>query len=338
MTTHSSLGKLGPSIAGSSSSSASPLQKLGQILIGAISTYTITRQLGDSVWLGRCKIGQTVVIKSAHNDLRITNERDVLKKFQSRTQYLRPLIDEIVEPTDPPAIVLRHLEDDLLASSNKKKLTTKEIKYVSKRVLTALRLLHEDGFVHTDVKMDNVLVNFAPSSQGESEQRFTDIQLADLESTVHITSRYCQECDGIGTPIWRSPEAQLGLQWGPPTDIWSFGTMVISMIWGDNFFIFKPKVPRGHDEYELNILTQYHVFFGPYPYSYSDLADRETLAILRYIMVSVPPDQLKPFQYASRKEISPEDKEFILKIMKMDPRDRPTAKELLEDEWFNGVE
>ncbi|EER37734.1 serine/threonine protein kinase [Histoplasma capsulatum H143] len=312
MTTHSSLGKLGPSIAGSSSSSASPLLKLGQILIGAISTYTITRQLGDSVWLGRCKIGQTVVIKSAHNDLRITNERDVLKKFQSRTQYLRPLIDEIVEPTDPPAIVLRHLEDDLLASSDK--------------------------LDSTDVKIDNVLVNFAPSSQGESEQRFTDIQLADLESTVHITSRYCQECDGIGTPIWRSPEAQLGLQWGPPTDIWSFGTMVISMIWGDNFFIFKPKVPRGHDEYELNILTQYHVFFGPYPYSYSDLADRETLAILRYIMASVPPDQLKPFQYASRKEISPEDKEFILKIMKMDPRDRPTAKELLEDEWFNGVE
>ncbi|KAL2361384.1 hypothetical protein RJZ56_005742 [Blastomyces dermatitidis] len=55
-------------------------------------------------------------------------------------------------------------------------------------------------------------------------------------------------------------------------------------------------------------------------------------------MASVPSYQLKPFQYASQKEISLEDKEFILRIMKMDPRDRPTAKELLEDEWFNGVE
>lgn len=89
------------------------------------------------------------MIKSARNHLRITNERDVLTKFQSRTPYLRPLINEIVEPVDPPAIVLRHLEDGVLASSNKKKLTTKEIKYVSKRVLTALKLLHEDGFVHT---------------------------------------------------------------------------------------------------------------------------------------------------------------------------------------------
>lgn len=118
--------------------------------------------------------------------------------------------------------------------------------------------------------MDNILVNYAPPG---SAQRFTDVQLADLESTVHITSNFCKDRDEIGTPIWRSPEAQLGLQWGPPSDIWSFGTMVIviyaslftflinlniagfvqviSMIWGDNFFIFKPKVPRGHDEYEL---------------------------------------------------------------------------------------
>lgn len=77
-----------------------------------------------------------------------------------------------------------------------------------------------DGKYLADIKMDNVLVNYAPLSQSESGQRFTDVQLADLESTVHITSRFCKDCDEIGTPIWRSPEAQLGLQW-------SFGTMVV---------------------------------------------------------------------------------------------------------------
>lgn len=55
-------------------------------------------------------------------------------------------------------------------------------------------------------------------------------------------------------------------------------------------------------------------------------------------MTSVPSSQMKPFQLASRREISPEDKEFVLKIMKMDPRDRPTVTEILEDEWFTGVE
>lgn len=206
--------------------------------------------------------------------------------------------------------------------------------------------------------MDNVLVNYASPQTGDT-QRFSDVQLADLESTVSITSDFCKNRDEIGTPIWRSPEAQLGLQWGPPTDIWSFGAMVIiiytsvftfamnpsnhkfvkviSMIWGDNFCLFRPKVPRGHDDYELEILAKYHIYFGPFPLSYRDLADEGTLGVLSFVMNNVPPEKLRPFSLASQKEISKQDKEFILKIMKLDPRDRPTAKELIEDEWFNQV-
>jgi hypothetical protein len=96
--------------------------------------------------------------------------------------------------------------------------------------------------------MDNVLVNYAPSYQNESRQRFTDVQVCDLESTVHVSSRYCTDRDEIGTPIWRSPEAQLGLQWGPPTDIWSFGTMVAIARPRSSLFITYPYV---------DILTMY---------------------------------------------------------------------------------
>ncbi|QVM12546.1 hypothetical protein D8B26_007169 [Coccidioides posadasii str. Silveira] len=146
MASSSSLVRLGQSIAGSASSS-SPFLKLGQFLTGAVSTYTVTKQLGEFIWLGSNKVGQTVVIKSARH-FRIANERDVLRKFQSRTPHLRPLIDEIVEPADLPAIVLKHLEDDLLTALNAK-LSRREIKYASKRVLEALKVLHEDGYVHT---------------------------------------------------------------------------------------------------------------------------------------------------------------------------------------------
>jgi serine/threonine protein kinase len=59
------------------------------------------------------------------------------------------LIDEIVDPVAPPAIVLKHLEDDLLTASGAKKLSGREIRYVSKRILEALKVLHEDGYVHT---------------------------------------------------------------------------------------------------------------------------------------------------------------------------------------------
>ena len=42
----------------------------------------------------------------------------------------------------------------------------------------------------------------------------------------------------------------------------------------------------------------------------------------------------KPFQFLTDEEITIEDKKVLLKVMKLDPRDRPTAKELLRDEWF----
>lgn len=52
-------------------------------------------------------------------------------------------------------------------------------------------------------------------------------------------------------------------------------------------------------------------------------------------MENTPADTMKPFCYATPQEICPEDKEFVLRIMELDPRDRPTARQLLEDGWFH---
>jgi hypothetical protein len=79
----------------------------------------------------------------------VRNERDVLKRFQHRTTHLRPLIDEIIEPPSPTAIVLKHLDDHLLNASIKQTLNRKELKYVVECVLKALKVLHEDNYVHT---------------------------------------------------------------------------------------------------------------------------------------------------------------------------------------------
>ena len=40
---------------------------------------------------------------------------------------------------------------------------------------------------------------------------------------------------------------------------------------------------------------------------------------------------------ATSRSISQEDVEFFGYIMKVDPRQRPTAKEALEHSWFDGV-
>jgi hypothetical protein len=78
---------------------------------------------------------------------RIQIERDALLKFQNRA--IRPLIDEIIEPQDPPGIVLRHLDDDLLNVLTTTRLFRPEIKAVARAVLQALVALHSEGYVHT---------------------------------------------------------------------------------------------------------------------------------------------------------------------------------------------
>ncbi|PKY04130.1 kinase-like protein [Aspergillus campestris IBT 28561] len=285
--------------------------RLGQFLRGHNGAYTIGKQLQETVWLAKIESNQSVIVRSVHR-FRLQNERDVLKHFQYRTPFIRPLVDELVEPSDPPAI----------------------IKYVARGTLEALKVLHEDNFVHTglcniniDTKPDNVLLN-----HGQGKHTLFEVQLADCGSTVPSDSAYARDGDLIGAPIRRSPEAHFQNGWGTATDIWSYGALLVTLVYGDNFFLFKPDVPADHDEYELKILQRQCEFFGPFPLTYRGICPQETLDMLAYITQSIPPEKKKPFARISEKEVSKEDKEFILKIMTLDPRDRPSAAELLQDE------
>lgn len=86
--------------------------------------------------------------------------------------------------------------------------------------------------------------------------------------------------------------------------------------------------------YDTKIVVLQHQWFGPFPISYKEITDEDTQEALVGIMSAVPPEKLKPFRYIGEREICAADKDFVLKIMKLDPRDRPTAKELLQDAWF----
>ncbi|KAI9845813.1 MAG: hypothetical protein M1837_004493 [Sclerophora amabilis] len=282
--------------------------------------YIITKEIQNTVWLAKNQAEETVVIKGVQGHPRVENERDVLKRFQDRTRYLRPLIDEIEEPSDPPIIVLKYLEDHLLDASIKKALNRKELNF--SRSLTE--------FKDKDVKLDNVLVNYR-----EGDIRFSDIQLGDLGGTYPADSKYAKEGTPVGAPMWTSPEVIMEAPWNTATDIWSFGTVLISLIYGGNFNLFRPRtVPYGHEEYGLEVLKRQFRYFGPFPAKYEEIASPETVTAVLYLMDEIPQSQTTPFHRTTEREVCKKDKEFIGKIMMMDWRDRPTAKDLLKDEWF----
>ncbi|KAF2272540.1 STE/STE20 protein kinase [Westerdykella ornata] len=310
---------------------SSSLFRLGQVLRGRLGRYTITKEIQDTVWFAKNQLEETVVIKSVKGHPRVENERNVLKRFQHRTPYLRPFIDEIQELSYPPTVVLKYLDDHLLNASVKKALTRKEVKYVSRRVLEALALLHEDDYVHTDVKLDNIFVNY-----GRGDIRFSDVQLGDLGGAFPSNSNYAKEGTPVGAPMWSSPEVIMETPWNTATDIWSFGTVLISLLYGGDFNLFRPRtVPYGHEEYGLEVLKRQFQYFGPFPAKYEDITKPETITAILYLMHEIPQSQTTPFYRTTEREVCKKDKEFTCKIMKMDWRDRPTAKDLLVDEWFN---
>ncbi|GIK04878.1 hypothetical protein Aspvir_008976 [Aspergillus viridinutans] len=123
--------------------------------------------------------------------------------------------------------------------------------------------------------------------------------------------------------------------WGSPTDIWSFGAVLISLIYGGDFNLLDPTtVPYGHEEYSLEVLKQQFRYFGPWPGKYEEIASPETVRAIMWVMQEIPKSDTTPFSMITEKEVCKKDKEFIMGIMKMDWRDRPTARELLEHEWF----
>jgi casein kinase II subunit alpha len=114
---------------------------------------------------------------------------------------------------------------------------------------------------------------------------------------------------------------------------------LISLIWGYNWHIFKPdNIDPDHEEYSLQVLVKQVSIFGPISLNFKEIADDERLGILTAVIDHINEHKLwKPFSRAEDAELSEKDRSFIGKIMKLDPRDRPTAKELLQDEWFESA-
>ena len=87
-----------------------------------------------------------MIIKRAPTH-RLNNEREVLETLRDHP-YIRPMID-ITE--DPPSLVLKFLDDNLLKVSGQDRLEGSDLKLVARNLLQALAALHEKGFVHTGI-------------------------------------------------------------------------------------------------------------------------------------------------------------------------------------------
>ncbi len=85
--------------------------------------------------------------------------------------------------------------------------------------------------------------------------------------------------------------------------------------------MFKSEQVSAEDEeYPIDVLIQQATFFGQFPLSYEDIIDAKQNQTLAAILYYIQGTQLTQAVLRASERGSDGHKEFICKVMKMDPR------------------
>ena len=78
---------------------------------------------------------------------------------------------------------------------------------------------------YPDIKPDNIMVNWRQNGQNLTIDK---VQVTDLENAAHLPKGRCIKGMLPGNENWRSPEGHCKGPLNKPTDIFSFGAVVLS--------------------------------------------------------------------------------------------------------------
>ena len=119
---------------------------------------------------------------------------------------------------------------------SKDKLDLKLVLHIAKSIASALQLVHENFFLHRDLKAENIIMTFSG-----------DVVLTDFG--ISRTVDFDSGTDKQGTVPYMSPEALMGSELSVQTDIYSYGVLLFYLITGQlPFHGDKKSVIKQHHE------------------------------------------------------------------------------------------
>ncbi|KIP04132.1 hypothetical protein PHLGIDRAFT_206381 [Phlebiopsis gigantea 11061_1 CR5-6] len=254
--------------------------------------------------------------------------------------------------------------------SPNKSLPPYTVRVIVKQILDALAHLHSIGIVHTDIKPDNMLfrtwmgdddiskwLRGIPFNKDvlDDSHPLDNLPSVTWNCPPHVAQNIKVALVDLGSAqllgqpptvnqfsafSLRAPEVILHSDFTPAVDIWAIGCIVFEMLVGR--WLFHP-VDGGEDwSLEDDHLAKMMEFTGErFPQDMitraqfgSDYFDKKGSLhrVSDLFPVSIE-DALRNYDILSSEEIGPAA-DFIRACIRLDPRDRPTAKELASHPWL----
>ncbi len=209
--------------------------------------YTIKRKLAEGgmgeVFEGEhARIGRRGAIKVLK--LELCRSEEVVERFRQEARAVNAIRHENIvdiydfgrDPYGRAFFVMEYLEGEPLSSRIRRgALPWAEAFPILDQTLRALKAAHDKGFVHRDLKPDNIWLQ---TVEGRVQVKLLDFGIAKLVGSESPQERLTQTGSVIGTPHYMSPEQINGARdIDHRTDIYAMGVITYEMFAGVTPFV-----------------------------------------------------------------------------------------------------
>eukprot|EP00927_Polykrikos_kofoidii_P066656 TRINITY_DN62211_c0_g1_i1.p1 TRINITY_DN62211_c0_g1~~TRINITY_DN62211_c0_g1_i1.p1 ORF type:complete len:354 (+),score=72.04 TRINITY_DN62211_c0_g1_i1:79-1140(+) len=303
--------------------------------------YRIGRQVMESTNSGmevlhatRLRDGLAVVVKTrikkeSFKSIHEEREWRITTEYQMNMPKVDTLCElmEVLETREKYYVVMEKVEgEDLFEQMAKKRISHLDAREICRQILEALKVMHSDGRIHKDLKVENVMVDLSPKSakstgasrasgsraSRQSREEFPEpcspatAKLIDFDTVQDWEPSSPKAKDVLGTDGYIAPEAYCG-DYSPASDIYSAGVIMYKMLTG--------KFPSRSD------------LFDDQP-GENWVGSPAMKRIRDRLKVQTMDFSLHPLNK------SPEAQELVSRMLAFELHERPTAEECLNHAWF----
>ncbi len=205
-------------------------------VLGELGPYRVLREVGRGgmgrVFEGEAPNGDRVALKLIHPHLlsearhheRFLQEAEVGQRVSDPAIVATLDIDTCeVEGSTSPFIVLEFIEGQSLRAllDDVGAVPERLACLIGQRVAGALRVLHEQGIVHRDVKPENVVIT------SDETVKLMDLGVSFL---MERAARFSRTGEFVGSLLYAAPEQIRGAEPGPAADLYALGLLLYELV------------------------------------------------------------------------------------------------------------